>query len=83
MDKRSILLVDDHRILLDGVKNLLANSNDFEVKDAASSGKEALQFLKSNEYGSLIIEIVHRFIFRLKMVAYLLIKTFHIRLGTE
>lgn len=56
MDKRSILLVDDHRILLDGVRNLLANSLDFEVKDVASSGKDALQLLKSNEYDILITD---------------------------
>src|ERR1044071_7257742 len=54
--KRSILLVDDHRILLDGVKNLLADSPDFEVKDTATSGKEALQLLKSNEYDIMVTD---------------------------
>lgn len=56
MDKRSILLVDDHRILLDGVKNLLANSPNFEVKDTATTGKEALQLLKSNEYDIMVTD---------------------------
>lgn len=49
MEKRSILLVDDHRILLDGVKNLLDRSPDFQVKAIATSGKEALEHLKSGE----------------------------------
>jgi len=56
LEKRSILLVDDHRILLDGVKNLLANSPDFEVKDTASTGKDALQLMKSNEYDILVTD---------------------------
>ncbi len=56
MSKHSILLVDDHRILLDGVKNLLANSSDFEVKDTAASGKEALALMKANEYDILVTD---------------------------
>lgn len=56
VEKRSILLVDDHRILLDGVKNLLSNSNDFEVKDTASTGKDALQLMKSNEYDIMVTD---------------------------
>lgn len=56
MPKRSILLVDDHRILLEGVKNLLSGSNQYEVKDTASSGKDALQLIKANEYDILITD---------------------------
>lgn len=56
MDKRSILLVDDHRILLDGVKNLLANSKEFEVKGTAASGREALELMKANEYDILVTD---------------------------
>jgi two-component system nitrate/nitrite response regulator NarL len=56
MPKPSILLVDDHRILLEGVSNLLSTSPDYEVKSTASSGKEALQLLKANEYDVLITD---------------------------
>ncbi len=56
VSKKSILLVDDHRILLDGVKNLLANSADFEVTGTATTGKEALQLLKSNEYDIMVTD---------------------------
>jgi two-component system nitrate/nitrite response regulator NarL len=56
MIRRSILLVDVHRILLAGVKNLLAESHDFEVKDTATSGKEALQLMKSNEYDIMVTD---------------------------
>jgi two-component system nitrate/nitrite response regulator NarL len=56
MAKHSILLVDDHRILLDGVRNLLLSSPDFEVKDTATSGRNALQLMKSNEYDILVTD---------------------------
>ncbi len=50
------MLVDDHRILLDGVKNLLSNSNEFEVKDTAASGKDALALLKTKEYDVMVTD---------------------------
>jgi two-component system nitrate/nitrite response regulator NarL len=56
MPKPSILLVDDHGILLEGVSNLLSTSHDYEVKSTATSGREALQLLKTNEYDVLITD---------------------------
>jgi two-component system nitrate/nitrite response regulator NarL len=56
MPKLSILLVDDHRILLEGVRNLLSTSDEYDVKAMASSGKEAIQLLKVNEYDILITD---------------------------
>ena len=47
-------MVDDHRILLEGMKNLIHPP--FEVKDVASSGKEALDLIKTSEYDLLITD---------------------------
>ncbi len=40
-----IVLVDDHRIVLDGLKSLLDNDADFEVLAAVGSSEEALQVI--------------------------------------
>jgi len=37
MSKIKILLADDHQIVLDGVKSLLSDINDFEVIGAVSN----------------------------------------------
>ena len=52
--KYSVLLVDDHRILLEGMKNLIHPP--FELKGAVASGTEALALIKSTEYDLLITD---------------------------
>ena len=42
-----LLIVDDHRIVLDGLKSLFDQDNQFEIIGAASSAEEALRFLQS------------------------------------
>ena len=49
-----ILLVDDHIILMDGIKSLLEQVKEFEVVAAKGSGEEALEYLKSHEIDLLI-----------------------------
>jgi two-component system, NarL family, nitrate/nitrite response regulator NarL len=44
-----ILLVDDHAILLDGVKNLLDKEEGLSVIGLASDAEKALEFLKTND----------------------------------
>jgi DNA-binding NarL/FixJ family response regulator len=51
-----ILLVDDHAILLDGIKNLLDKEDGIEVVGLAEDGDKALQFLKSNKVDLLITD---------------------------
>ena len=51
-----ILLVDDHAILLDGVKNLLEREEDLQVSAAVDSAEKALEFLKSNEVDLVITD---------------------------
>ena len=54
MKKHSILLVDDHRIFLEGLKNLIQEP--FHVKEIANSGKEALELIKSSEFDVMITD---------------------------
>jgi len=49
-----ILLVDDHIILMDGIKSLLEQEDEFEVVAAKSSGEQALEYLKNHEIDMLI-----------------------------
>jgi DNA-binding NarL/FixJ family response regulator len=51
-----ILLVDDHAILLDGVKNLLEKEEGVEVVGVAENGEKALHFLKSNKVDLVITD---------------------------
>lgn len=44
--KINILLVDDHQIIIDGIKSLLAAVPDMTVIGEASNGKEACDFIK-------------------------------------
>jgi two-component system, NarL family, nitrate/nitrite response regulator NarL len=51
-----ILLVDDHAILLDGVKNLLEKEDWFQVVGIAESGEKALEFLKTNDVDIIVTD---------------------------
>jgi len=54
MIKHSVLLVDDHRILLEGVKNLIELP--FEVTATATSAEEAIQYLKEDDFDIIITD---------------------------
>jgi two-component system, NarL family, nitrate/nitrite response regulator NarL len=51
-----ILLVDDHAILLDGVKNLLDKEEGIVVAGTAASAEKALEFLKTNDVDIVITD---------------------------
>ena len=51
-----ILLVDDHAILLDGVKNLLEREDGLIVAGTAQSAEEALEFLKNNDVDVIVTD---------------------------
>jgi len=51
-----ILLVDDHRILLDGLKALFDNDSEFEIIAAVSSPAEALEKLKLQQPDILLTD---------------------------
>jgi len=44
-----IILVDDHHIVLDGLKSLLETDPDFKILAALQSGEEVLEFMKNEE----------------------------------
>lgn len=45
MSKIKILLVDDHQIIIDGLKSLLNNTDEIVVSGEANNGREALRIL--------------------------------------
>jgi two-component system, NarL family, nitrate/nitrite response regulator NarL len=56
MKSLRILLVDDHAILLDGIKNLLEREEGLTVSAAAESAEKALEFLKTNDVDIVITD---------------------------
>jgi DNA-binding NarL/FixJ family response regulator len=54
---KKILLVDDHQIVRQGLKNLIELERDLEVADEASSGIEALNLIRKNKYDIVVLDI--------------------------
>jgi len=54
---RKILLVDDHGIVRQGLKNLIALEADLEVTGEAASGVEALKLIRSNSYDIVVLDV--------------------------
>jgi DNA-binding NarL/FixJ family response regulator len=52
-----ILLVDDHRIVLDGIKAILKQHVEFRVLGEVSSGQEAIQFLKRTPVDLIVMDL--------------------------
>lgn len=48
MDKIKVLIVDDHKIIRDGLISILKNDNGIEIIGEAQNGKEAIAFIKSH-----------------------------------
>ncbi len=53
----SILLVDDHAIVRRGLISLLNNTPDFDVIGEATSGKDAIEFCKSNTPDIILLDL--------------------------
>jgi two-component system nitrate/nitrite response regulator NarL len=56
MKKHQILLLDDHKILLEGTQRLLSGLELYEVAATASTSKEATELLKSQDFNILITD---------------------------
>lgn len=56
--KISVLLVDDHPIVRNGVKSYLETLDDIEVIGEASSGEEAIEFVKKDLPDVILMDLV-------------------------
>jgi len=52
-----ILLADDHNIVRDGLKRILAATADLQVAGEAASGDEALALVKANDYDVALLDM--------------------------
>jgi len=52
-----ILLADDHQIVRDGLKRILAATPDLQVAGEAASGDEALALVKANDYDIAMLDM--------------------------
>ena len=54
---KRILIVDDHPIVVSGIRKLLEESIDIEVIDEAEDGEEALLKIRENDYDIVLLDI--------------------------
>jgi two-component system, NarL family, invasion response regulator UvrY len=52
-----ILVADDHAIVREGLKQILADVNDMAVRDEAAGGQEALAKIRSGEFDVVLLDI--------------------------
>lgn len=52
-----LLIADDHEIVRDGLKRILAATSDLRVAGEASSGDEALALVKANDYDVVMLDM--------------------------
>lgn len=52
-----VLVADDHEIVRDGLKRILAASADIEVAGEAASGDDALALVKANDYDVVMLDM--------------------------
>ena len=57
MDKLRILLADDHTIIRDGLKQILADTEDLVVAGEAANGLEVMQKVREGDWNLLVLDI--------------------------
>ncbi|WP_243471355.1 response regulator transcription factor [Winogradskyella sp. MH6] len=55
MHKIRLVIVDDHKMFLDGIKTILSKENEFEIVATFNNPKDAIPFLKTNHEIDLLI----------------------------
>ena len=55
--KIHLMLVDDHQLMLDGLKSLLGEQEDFEILGGAASAEDALKQLRNKDVDVLLADI--------------------------
>ncbi|MEP5613461.1 MAG: response regulator transcription factor [Cyclobacteriaceae bacterium] len=54
---KTILVVDDHQIIRDGIRFYFEEDQEFVIQDEAENGLQALEFLKDNTYDIVLTDI--------------------------
>lgn len=57
MEKLRVLLVDDHAIIRDGIKQILADTDDLAVGGEAANASEALLLVREQEWDVIVLDI--------------------------
>jgi len=52
-----VLIVDDHTIVREGLKRILADAPEFRVAGEAASGTEAIELLRKNRWDVMLLDI--------------------------
>ena len=52
-----VLLADDHKIVRDGLKRILASQGDMQVAGEASGGDETLALVRANDYDVAVLDM--------------------------
>lgn len=55
--KIKVMIVDDHPLVIEGLKSLLRDKADIKVINSATNGKEALDFLKKADVDIVLLDI--------------------------
>ena len=55
--KINVLIADDHAIVREGLKNIIAETSDIVVKDEASNGAEVIKKILKNDYDMIVLDI--------------------------
>lgn len=53
----SILIADDHPVVREGIKQIIAKSNEMKVAAEASNGQEVIEKITKNNYDIIILDI--------------------------
>ena len=56
--KWQVLLADDHAIIRNGLKNILADTSDFVVAGEASNGNTALEMVRQRDWAVVVLDII-------------------------
>lgn len=54
---KKVLIVDDHAIVREGVKNILAKMDELDGPDEASTGNEAIERIAQHDYDIVLLDI--------------------------
>jgi len=57
MEKIKILLIDDHQIVIDGLKKIILDVSDFELVGSLNNACDAIQFIEKNNIDVIIADM--------------------------